>query len=201
MTEEQIKEMLNGIINNGEKWECRPIIKANNAIDLEEKQNRYNFKYEPYKLGDEIHDDWEYRKVETLYVASTDRDEEGHIIFSIVSHQPLLDSNTYFKGTKEECEKWIEEHTKKTWLEEKYPLNDYCTYIDISLNESKRESVKEVCKKILEEVDDSVNNLGHRVAEVRDKLLDALLCVYHIGKILLSLLNLCFELVNIKLFK
>ena len=67
MTQEQIKGMLNGIINNGEKWECRPIIKANNAFDLEEKQNRYNFKYEPYKLGDEIHADWEYRKVKNWY--------------------------------------------------------------------------------------------------------------------------------------
>lgn len=51
MTEEQIKEMYLGIINNGEKWER----KANYSDDCE---------WQLYKLGEGIHEDWEYRKVE-----------------------------------------------------------------------------------------------------------------------------------------
>lgn len=58
MTDEQIKEMLNGIINNGEKWECRP-------IEIEDYVDISSDDWQPYKLGDEIHADWEYRKVKT----------------------------------------------------------------------------------------------------------------------------------------
>lgn len=143
MTEKQIKEMLSGIINNGEKWEYTHIDR--------------NGDYTPwklYKLGEAIYENWEYRKVEKWYVESTDRDKEGRIIFSVVSHQPLLDSNIYFVGTKEECEKWIKDHTQKTWLEEncfKFSSDDkirhpyvYCT------------AAEEICKKILEEVDKNV---------------------------------------------
>lgn len=57
MTDEHIKEMLNGIINNDEKWEYTHI----------DRNGDYT-PWKPYKLGDEIHDDWEYRKVETWYV-------------------------------------------------------------------------------------------------------------------------------------
>lgn len=59
MTEEQIKEMLNGIINNGEKWEGR----KKTGYDPIDELYTYT-EWQPYKLGDEIHDDYEYRKVE-----------------------------------------------------------------------------------------------------------------------------------------
>lgn len=57
MTDKQIKEMLNGIINNGEEWECRP-------IEIEDYVDISSDDWQPYKLGDEIHADWKYRKVE-----------------------------------------------------------------------------------------------------------------------------------------
>lgn len=61
MKEEQIKEMLNGIINNDEKWECRHSVQVNKSIDFPE----YEWSnWQTYKLGEEIHEDWEYRKVE-----------------------------------------------------------------------------------------------------------------------------------------
>lgn len=150
MTDEQIKKMLNGIINNDEKWEYTHI----------DRNGDYT-PWKPYKLGNEIHDNWEYRKVEKWYVESTDRDKEGHIIFSVVSHQPLLDSNIYFEGTKEECEKWIKEHTQKTWLEE-YLENYFTDHTEYSLSRKGdllggiRIGATEVCKKILEEVDKNV---------------------------------------------
>lgn len=64
MTEEQIKEMLNGIINNGEEWEGRP--KYANDCDHWCSLCYISGKclWQPYKLGDEIHDNWEYRKKE-----------------------------------------------------------------------------------------------------------------------------------------
>lgn len=61
MTDEQIKEMLNGIINNGEKWECREC----NELDTRTDLNKHKFEWQPYKIGEGIHEDWEYRKVET----------------------------------------------------------------------------------------------------------------------------------------
>lgn len=58
--------------------------------------------------------------------------------------------------TKEECEKWIEEHTQKTWLEENYPLNEEFPYDILGINEVKQDAITEVCKKILEEVEKNV---------------------------------------------
>lgn len=149
MTDEEIKEMLNGIINNGEKWECRPVIKANNAFDLEEKQNRYNFKYEPYKLGEEIHKDWEYRKVEVWCVFQWYKSGNYHLQRTEI----LNDNYDYiimFEGTKEECEKWIEYHTNKTWLDERKS----CLSVSFSKEVINGYSagVTEVCKKVLEDI-------------------------------------------------
>lgn len=146
MTEEQKKEMLNGIINNGEKWEGRCTKKLfcfnNYNTPCED-----NHKWQPYKLGDEIHDDWEYRKVETWYVFKnvnfqyeTLKNKVGRNIDKLV-----------FEGTKEECEKWIEEHTKKTWLEETFPLGLIVGDLHME-GEKERKGATEVCKKILEEV-------------------------------------------------
>ena len=57
---------------------------------------------------------------------------------------------------KEECEKWIEEHTKKTWLEEYLNIN--CDD-KIEAHNSKID-IENVCKKILEEVEKQTVNEG-----------------------------------------
>lgn len=100
MTEEKIKEMLNGIINNGEKWEYRWCT-ADGWSNWKE-----------YKLGYEIYDGYEYRKVEK----------------------------------------------NKTWLEESMELQGYISFPPGCPDYEKKKicfkkGAKEVCKKILEEVD------------------------------------------------
>lgn len=137
MTEEQKKEMLNGIINNGEKWECR----QKTGYDPIDELYTYT-EWQPYKLGDDIHNDYEYRKIKTWFV------------YDYVNNFKLTSEfdttlNAWHKGTKEECEKWIEEHTKKTWLEE--------NCLKFSNDKSLRPYVycvgaEEVCKEILKKV-------------------------------------------------
>lgn len=149
MTKNEIKEMYKSLAN-GDDWECK--CNGHNTCSQCEIEVCPYETWQPYKLGEAIRENFEYRKVETWYVVSTDRDKEGHIIFNVVSHQPLLDSNIYTEGTKEECEKWIKEHTKKTWLEERYPT-EYEDIKTVSNHLAFRTVAKEVCKKILEEVD------------------------------------------------
>lgn len=148
MTEEHIKEMLNGIINNGEKWECRALPHCGICFE-EHCQTLCAHKWQPYKLGDEIHADWEYRKVETWCVFKC----KDNIYLR--GKKEILENDhieLIFEGTKEECEKWIEEHTKKSWLEEY--MKSTCS------NKFERDNTKiditEVCKKILEEADKEV---------------------------------------------
>ena len=69
--------------------------------------------WRPYKLGDEIHNEYEYRRVEKQCV-TTQRE-----IFEL----DLLKSyeTSIFIGSKENYEQYFkEEYTKKTWLEENY---------------------------------------------------------------------------------
>ena len=133
MREEQIKSMLNGIINNGEKWEYRWCT-ADGWSNWKE-----------YKLGDRIFDDYEYRKVETWYVMYSPTNPSGYYCNCIWNGE----DTKYFESTsKEECEKWIEEHTKKSWLEEY--MKSTCS------NKFERDNTKiditEVCKKIMKEL-------------------------------------------------
>lgn len=127
MTEEQIKEMLNGIINNGEKWEYR-------WCTADGWSN-----WKDYKLGYEIFDDYEYRKVETWYVYG----EMG--LEPFISKEDRNSGTKLFKGTKEDCEKWIEEHTN-TWLEKEIAKSRYVKGGDIRIISTV------VCRKILGEI-------------------------------------------------
>lgn len=137
MTEEQIKEMLNGIINNGEKWECIPPFK-------QEPRGMSAHCWQPYKLGDEIHNDYEYRKIKTWFVY-------GHVNNFKLTSEFDTTLNIWHKGSKEECEKWIEENTKKkTWLEE-YLIQNLLNKNSIAYEET-RYGITNVCKKILEKV-------------------------------------------------
>lgn len=52
-----------------------------------------------------------------------------------------------FEGSKEDCEKWIEEHTKKTWFEE-YLYSNYGENAQYYI----RIGAEIICKKILDEV-------------------------------------------------
>lgn len=166
MIEEQIKEMLNGIINNGEKWEGRP--KYANVCDQKCSLCHISGKclWQPYKLGDEIHADWEYRKVETWCVFKC----KDNIYLR--GKKEILENDRIeliFEGTKEECESYIKEHTKKSWLEE---------YIKLTVTKRHRKNdvvidITEVCKKILEEVKKSNNILGSIVyKDVEDIIKD-----------------------------
>ena len=147
MTEEQKKEMLNGIINNGEKWECRKVVTTVAfGVDLHSD-------WLPYKLGDEIHSNWEYRKVEKWYVV-----KETNQTFTICSYEKAKQYNSiHFEGSKEECEKWVEEY-KKTWLEETYGDEAWITD-DIDGNEIRISAIEDFSKKLLEEV--SKNFIEH----------------------------------------
>lgn len=145
MTDEQVKSMLKDIINNGSEYECKPNFECDtDGCDICRYKGYCDWR--PYKLGDEIHPDWEYRKVEKWYVF--DYEDNDYRIFKddIDCAVPVV-----FEGSKEACEKWVKEHTKKIWLEErKSCLSLLFERKAINCYET---GVKEVCKKILEEVD------------------------------------------------
>lgn len=153
MTESEIKLMLKDIIDNNAEYECKP----NFDCDVNCKRCRYEWycNWRPYKLGDEIHPGWEYRKVEKWYIYKSITEANGFtkgndgFWYCSVRYK---DEHTIFSGSEEECEKWIKEHTKKTWLEErKSCLSVSLDKRTIAIN-CYEAGVKEVCKKILEEV-------------------------------------------------
>lgn len=135
MTENEIKEMLNDIINNGAEYECRFIAGLNPHT------------WKPYKLGEGINEFYEYRKVEKWYVFCY-----GNNDYIIIKDVTSCGKPCVFEGTKKECEKWVEEHTK-TWLED-YIDRNYGNYIDRNYGNSIRLGAKIICEKILEELKD-----------------------------------------------
>lgn len=141
MADEKIKTMLKDIIDNGAEYECRSILEYQDIAE-----------WKPYKLGEGINSNYEYRKVEKWYVV-----KETNQTFTICLYEKAKQYNPiYFEGLKEQCEKWIEEHTKKTWLEtykEKCFLGSYFSLPERgTLLSGIEEGANEVCKKILEEV-------------------------------------------------
>lgn len=136
MTENEIKEMLLDIINNGAEYECR--------FEGDRGDPPFNNKeWIPYNLGEEIHIDWGYRKVEKWYVF--DYEDNDYRIFKDNDDCAVP---CVFEGTREECEKWVEVHTK-SWLEE-YIKNE-----PLVMNSERgiaKKSIQAVCKKIMEEV-------------------------------------------------
>lgn len=145
MTEAEMKEMLLDIINNGAEYEYKH--PETHCIQSETKGcNNCGKCWSKYKLGYEIHLDWKYRKVEKWYVV------ENPYGFSIERDSKFeTDPCREFEGSKEACEKWVEEHTKKTWLEEY--IEDNATLEDRAMAYMMS---KDICKKILEEVDHQV---------------------------------------------
>lgn len=137
MTEEQIKEMLNGIINNDEKWEYRWCTADGWSS------------WKDYKLGYEIYDNYEYRKVDVWYVLEDDR-YDNNFLLQNYKGDPIYNP-IRFVGTKEACEKFIQDHTKKTWMEErKSCLSVSFGKKNINCYEA---GATEICKKILEEME------------------------------------------------
>lgn len=98
MTEENIKEMLNGIINNGEKWECR-CLKQECCSDCDYSCVK-NKIWQSYKLGNAIHDDWEYRKVETWL--------EKTFPLGLIVGDLHMEGEKERKGATEVCKKILE---------------------------------------------------------------------------------------------
>lgn len=64
MTETKMGEMIADIINNDARYEVKKCNRECNVSDDDLYCDCGNKKWVPYKLGDEIHLDWEYRKVE-----------------------------------------------------------------------------------------------------------------------------------------
>lgn len=135
MTENEIKEMLKDIIDNGAEYEytCKD-------------SNGDYCPYRKYKLGMEIYSYCEYRKVENWYVYL--ESDGSYILLRKRRIGKTIFDKIIFEGTEEECKKWIEEHTKKTWLEERKS----CLSVSFSKEVINGYSagVTEVCKKILE---------------------------------------------------
>lgn len=121
MIEDKIKEMLKDIIDNGTEYECRDtscIMSLSNItkdICNKCKMCQGERLWKPYKLGEAIHENFEYRKKEKWCVIKIECCPD-YIITLKNEHNK---NELYFESyQKEECEKWVEKHTKKTWLEE-----------------------------------------------------------------------------------
>lgn len=106
MTNEEIKEMYKSLAN-GDDWEY--------------KRKDFGFiKWLPYKLGEEIYPDCEYRKAPIWYVYKCAVPFE----FGCTTVCPKKENDIVFKGKKSDCDKWIEDHK----LPKKYEYNVYKIY-------------------------------------------------------------------------
>lgn len=163
MTENEIKEMYKSIAN-GDKWECK--CNGNNTCSQCEIGTCLDETWRPFKLGEAIHENFEYRKVEKWCVTT---------MKEIIKLDLLKSYDTpIFVGSKEDCEEWKKEHTK-TWLEENYPIENFSLYSDICLNEYKRDAIEEVCQKIFEEIENRKSeNTNNFYCYMHDELLKIL---------------------------
>ena len=124
MTENEIKEMLNDIINNGAEYECRFIAGLNPHT------------WKPYKLGEGINEFYEYRKVEKWYVFCY-----GNNDYIIIKDVTSCGKPCVFEGTKKECEKWVEEHTAEEIAE---VIQDFFPDTDLDLLATAIQSYKDI---------------------------------------------------------
>lgn len=137
MTDSEIKEMLKDIIDNGAEYEFR-WLRTDGWSD-----------WKPYRLGEEIlYNDsrYEYRKIEKWYVYLQ---SDGSYIFLRELGKKTIFDKIMFEGTKEECEKWIKEHTK-SWLE--IVIAQKIDEESVHFISAYKLGVKDICQKILEEV-------------------------------------------------
>ena len=123
MTEDKIKEMLKDIVNNGAEYEYRNTFCNIGCTLLKITKDLCNkckmcpgekSLWKPYKLGDEIKQNFTYRKVEKWYVVKVDGNKSMTIDEEIFNHHYLKNAALFCSNSKEDCVKWIEENTKKT---------------------------------------------------------------------------------------
>lgn len=143
MTENEIREMVKDVLLNDALYEGKhPLTHCINS----EKDgcSECGKCWSKYKIGDEVHSDWEYRKVEKYCVIKLEHD------YLITLKNDMNGYEYCFEGTEEECKHWVEENIKDTWLD-KYlrGVQNRSLYGDRDFYEG----IKAVCKKILEEVD------------------------------------------------
>lgn len=148
MTNSDIREMISDIVNNNAEYEVKKCNRQCNVVDdglyccCEYK------KWIPYKLGDEIHSDCEYRKVEKWYVYESGDTYETRTYKTEPLPKGCEKYTHLFEGTKEECDEWIKENNNKTWLDERKS----CLSVSFSKEVINGYSAgaTEICKKILE---------------------------------------------------
>lgn len=87
MTEDKIKEILQGLIN-GEDWEYQDVVSSS---------------WMPVKLGDQIKNNCEYRKASKYYV---------YFIKNYIITQELYRMPSEFSGTKTQCEQYV---SSRSW--------------------------------------------------------------------------------------
>ena len=143
-------------LGEGDEWEYR---ECDEHVDtVAPGYNEYKFEWKPYTLGEEIHSDWHYRKIEKWYVCMNG--------FGALSLQEKVNpkSKFLFKGTKAQCEKYIEDN-KNCWLNtsaEEFAKLNHTLYFarmdgtapddEDKLRQVYKDVAIEVSKKILEEV-------------------------------------------------
>lgn len=138
MTESEMKQMIFSVLS-GEKWEHKcssPETICNDCgFPCSPHQAAHKDEWVPYKLGDEVLSSHTYRKVKDWYVLK--HEEDGFIVKQKLSEDyfaeciPFSDKTDttefqlwWFKGSKEDCEKWVADKCNSHWIDEKFPLGD-----------------------------------------------------------------------------
>lgn len=140
MTETEIKNMLKDIVCSNIEYEGKPNLTCDPDGCSCCRYKGY-CGWRPYKLGEEIHLDWTYRKVEKWHVYKIG---VGYKRFSSKS-----DEDPLFSGSKEECDKWIE--SQLTWMDKNYGEEDWVTD-DIDANEIRVSAIEDFCKEFLKNI-------------------------------------------------
>lgn len=141
MTKEAMKEMIADIINNDAWYEVKKCNRECNVTDGLYCDCDHK-KWVLYELGDEIHLDWEYRKIVKWCVTTQ---------MACFELEYLKSTETaIFIGREEDCKKYVKEH--KTWLEENYPVRNSPYDAFNKTNIESKIAIKKVCEKILEEL-------------------------------------------------
>lgn len=161
MKEEEIKNMLSDIINNNAEYEGKPAAKSGKTFPP-----KY-YLWKPYKLGDEVHPDWDYRKVETWYVVNYHARKTFMVINQETFHRHFLPNDALYQSRSEEdCEKWIADNI--SWIAMRYGEEDMVTD-DIDANEIRVSAIKEFAEELLsrvqqkEDVKKVIREMGLRV--------------------------------------
>lgn len=132
MRENEIRNMLSDIINNNAEYEYK-------------RKDVGFIKWLPYKLGEEISDEYEYREVIKYVVVKPDG-EYSVGLKSVLS----LKAKIYFESTsEEECKKWIADHSN--WINENYGETDWIND-DVDANDIRVDAIEDFAKEFLSRV-------------------------------------------------